>query len=112
MTDITQAQLEEVVTYYVNANDKPAARNYIESWGPRIPGYNIIAGLKQLAAAQPSTTISENKPVTPVTHQNENKPIETGTPAQATTQPAEIITAINAVSIWIRRIIILSVLSV
>jgi hypothetical protein len=112
MNDITQAQLEEVVTYYVNENDKPTARNYIESWGPRIPGYNIIAGLQQLAATQPTTTTSENNPVTPVTPQNENKPIETGTPAQATTQPAEIITAINAVSIWIRRIIILSVLSV
>ena len=100
MTDITQAQLDEVVTYYVNANDKPTARNYIQTWGAKIPGYNIVAGLKQLAARQPATATSENKSDTPpeneskpVTPQNENKPTEAGTPAQARTQPAEATTS-------------------
>lgn len=102
MTDITEAQLEEVVTYYVNANDKPTARNYIQTWGPKIPGYNIVAGLKQLAAAQPATAAFENKPVTPpeseskpVAPQSENKPIETEKPAQTTAQPAEVSTQAN-----------------
>jgi hypothetical protein len=95
MTDITQAQLEEVVTYYVNANDKPTARNYIQTWGPRIPGYNIVAGLKQLSAAQPTTENSEEKSAAasedenkPAETKTENKPIATETPEQTTTQPA------------------------
>ena len=77
MNDITQAQLEEVVTYYMNANDKPTARNVYRKLGAPNFRYNIIAGLQQLAATQPTTTTSENNPVTPVTPQNENKPIET-----------------------------------
>jgi hypothetical protein len=66
----------------VNANDKPTARNYIESCGPQISRYNILVGLQQLLVAKPATTTSDNKPVTPVALQNENKPIETGTLAR------------------------------
>jgi hypothetical protein len=97
MTDITQAQLEEVVTYYVNANDKPTAINYIKSWGPRIPGYNINEAIGKVLTpktvstantiATPETPV--NKPTNTVTPQNESKPVETGTPSQTTTQPAE-----------------------
>jgi hypothetical protein len=58
MTDITQAQLDEVVAYYVNANDKQTARNYIETCGSRIPGYNVIAGLQQLTNAKPTPSVN------------------------------------------------------
>jgi hypothetical protein len=99
MTDITQAQLNEVVAYYVNANDKPTARNYIETWGPKIPGYNVVAGLQQLTNAKPtpsvnseSTVTPENKPATP---QNDSKSVEESKPAQATTAPAGVTTPSN-----------------
>jgi hypothetical protein len=48
MLEITQANLDELVTYYVNANDKQTAKNFINSWGPKIPGYDIQAALNKI----------------------------------------------------------------
>ncbi len=98
MTDITEAQLDEVVAYYVNANDRQTARNYIETWGPHIPGYNVIAGLQQLTNAKPTPSENaestaatpENKPEPPVTPQNGNKPVEESKPAQGTAAPVGV----------------------
>ena len=93
MTDITQAQLDEVVAYYVNANDKQTARNYIETWGPKIPGYNVVAGLQQLTNEKPTPSVnSEPIAATPTV---ESKAVEESKPAQATTAPAGVTTPSN-----------------
>ncbi len=70
MSDITQARLDEVLAYYVNGNDKETARNYIKSWGPKIPGYDVAAELSKIdnpAGSGEPTNPAEQPATTPET---------------------------------------------